>query len=329
MVEEPNKNYARLITELRESLAWMDLVLSNINEGILAVGDDLKVLFANDAIADMLDKLRITLLGIPIWDVLTLSVEDEPVLKDNFQEAFRRGNLESITGRYKLHRESKKELTVDISISPIAKTNQTILIIRDITQQLKNERALIKEQVARTQEKVKRQKTEENRRLLQSIIDGSATIIYLKDPEGRYTMINSQYKKIFGLDGSDIIGKTDFDLFSREVAEALIKNDQHVLRVKKTIKWEESITYKNDRRTYIFSKFPLLDSAGDPHSLCGILTDITARKELEDRKDTFINMASHELKTPLTSMKLYWEFTKKHITKGKAEESLYLSLIHI
>lgn len=52
------------------------------------------------------------------------------------------------------------------------------------------------------------------------------------------------------------------------------------------------------------------------------LQDITKTKELEQRKDDFISVASHELKTPLTSLKLYLDLLSKEVEKGNHEETM-------
>jgi PAS domain S-box-containing protein len=52
------------------------------------------------------------------------------------------------------------------------------------------------------------------------------------------------------------------------------------------------------------------------------IDDVTQEKELEQRKDDFVNMASHELKTPITSMKLYIESLLKRVRSSKYERAL-------
>ena len=55
-------------------------------------------------------------------------------------------------------------------------------------------------------------------------------------------------------------------------------------------------------------------------------TDITERKEAERRKDDFLSMASHELRTPITSVKAYTQILQRTFEKeGKKEPTLYLA----
>lgn len=81
------------------------------------------------------------------------------------------------------------------------------------------------------------------------------------------------------------------------------------------------------------SEFPLelslaLWKMGEKVFYTGIIRDITERKELERRKDEFISMASHELKTPITSMKIFTEILQKIFEKNKNRQTTrYLSRI--
>ena len=63
------------------------------------------------------------------------------------------------------------------------------------------------------------------------------------------------------------------------------------------------------------------DKAGNFVGLRGVTSDITERVEIENRKDEFISMASHELKTPLTSLKIYTKLLQDKVTKGKKDKT--------
>lgn len=69
-----------------------------------------------------------------------------------------------------------------------------------------------------------------------------------------------------------------------------------------------SVLRKDGKYVYLnVSASPIHSHDGKLIAAASISTDITQQKELEKRKDDFVNMASHELKTPITSMKLYLE----------------------
>ena len=77
------------------------------------------------------------------------------------------------------------------------------------------------------------------------------------------------------------MGKSDFDLFPKELAEAFRANDLKVFEAGAALEWEEIAPHDDGPHTYLSVKFPLLDSAGKPYALCGISTDISERKRME------------------------------------------------
>ncbi|MBK5284821.1 MAG: CHASE3 domain-containing protein [Bacteroidia bacterium] len=70
----------------------------------------------------------------------------------------------------------------------------------------------------------------ENKELLQRIIDNTTSVIFIKDLEGRYLLINEQYERLFGITQEKIKGKTDYDLFPKDVADELRLADMEVIR---------------------------------------------------------------------------------------------------
>ncbi len=117
-----------------------------------------------------------------------------------------------------------------------------------------------------------------------AIIDNSTAVICMKDVEGRYILVNRRFEKLFGLTKAQMAGKTDHDIFPKEMAGALRANDLKVLEAKSPIEFDEAVSQSGSIRHYISIKFPLFDQTGIPHATCGISTDITERKKAEEAR---------------------------------------------
>lgn len=61
---------------------------------------------------------------------------------------------------------------------------------------------------------------------LQAILDNTTAVIYLKDLQGRYLLINRYYELLFHVTKEQIVGKTDYDLFPKEKADEYRANEQ-------------------------------------------------------------------------------------------------------
>lgn len=116
---------------------------------------------------------------------------------------------------------------------------------------------------------------------LQAILDHSPTLIFLKDIEGRYLLVNREFEHTFHLTRKDMVGKTDAELFSPGQAAAFRANDLKVLQVNAPLQFEEQALHDDGIHTSIVFKFPLRDEAGTPYAIGGITTDITDRTQAE------------------------------------------------
>jgi len=135
----------------------------------------------------------------------------------------------------------------------------------------------------RTQEQRRRaeEALHDSEQRLQDIVDNSTAVVFVKDLELRYILINREYERRHLVPRDQVRGKTDFDIHPRDVAEAVRANDRQVIEAGAPIQFEESVPSAQGERTYISSKFLLRDHTGKPYAVCGIATDITQLKQAE------------------------------------------------
>jgi PAS domain S-box-containing protein len=162
------------------------------------------------------------------------------------------------------------------------------------------------------------------RRQLQTILDATTAVIYMKDAEGHYLFVNRRFRELFGLALEEVVGRLDREVLPPAVASTLHSHDSAALEVRAPREIEELVPDGDGERTWLSLKFPLLDDAGLPYGLCCVATDITERKRAEEAlqrareaaererrlketlaaRDQFLAITSHELRTPLTSLEL-------------------------
>jgi len=121
----------------------------------------------------------------------------------------------------------------------------------------------------------------ESQQRLQAILDNTTAMIYVKDREGRFTLVNRRLLEHFGFRTEDIIGKTDRELFPKELADVYRENDLRVMESGQPWKFEEAYTAPEGTRTNLSVKVPLRDPSGNVYATCGISADITEQKRAE------------------------------------------------
>jgi diguanylate cyclase (GGDEF)-like protein/PAS domain S-box-containing protein len=119
------------------------------------------------------------------------------------------------------------------------------------------------------------------RGLLQGVIEGTSDVVFVKDLEGRYLMMNGAGREYLGRALEDIIGRTDDELYEPELAASIKDADRRVLRSGEAIEHETVDTVDGTTRTFLTTKGPFRDGSGRVAGLFGIARDISDRKETE------------------------------------------------
>ncbi|MGC3967274.1 MAG: PAS domain-containing protein [Pirellulales bacterium] len=106
--------------------------------------------------------------------------------------------------------------------------------------------------------------------------------VFLKDREGRYQIVNTEFERIVQRPAAELIGRTDDELFPPEVVRGFRETDRRVMESGKPEQREEFVPSVDGQRYYLSVKYPITDARGRVVALGGFATDITERKEMEN-----------------------------------------------
>ena len=118
---------------------------------------------------------------------------------------------------------------------------------------------------------------------LSAIIENQPGLMWLKDTDGKFLAVNTKFAKSCGVNDPEIlIGKTDLDIWPKELAEKYIADDIEVIRSKKPVTKEETIFDEGQIRWFETFKTPIADDEGIVIGSTGYAHDITERRQDEE-----------------------------------------------
>ncbi|MDQ2073271.1 PAS domain S-box protein [Haloarcula sp. H-GB4] len=159
-------------------------------------------------------------------------------------------------------------------------------------------------------------------RRLEAILENTTTPMFMKDDEGRYLFVNHGYREMTGRTDAEIVGRTDFELYPKETAEAVRANDRAVLHTGQPLEVEERIVIDGEAQQYLTTKVPIYDTGersdpDNPVAVFGVASDITDIRKQEqelqrerDRLAEFASVVSHDLRSPLSVAQGRLELTR-------------------
>ncbi|MBL3526595.1 MAG: PAS domain S-box protein [gamma proteobacterium endosymbiont of Lamellibrachia anaximandri] len=180
------------------------------------------------------------------------------------------------------HKPTSKLPLTQIFKPVLANLSRSILLCRNseqLTHTLESDRDQARSDLAIALERSERERT-----LLRSLNDTIPDLVWLKDPDGIYLACNKAFEGLYGTTEEKLIGKSDYDFVSRELANFFRENDKTALKAGVPRVNEEWLTFASNGHHGLFEtvKTPLRTEQGKVLGVLGIARDITERKDAEE-----------------------------------------------
>ncbi len=150
------------------------------------------------------------------------------------------------------------------------------------------------------------------------LLEATPTAIYLKDTQGRYLRFNKSFEELFGIERSQWVGRTVFELVPGDGASVMDAKDQELYASGLMQTYEAQFTNRSTGvvREGLYRKAVLRDSSGQVTGLVGTILDVTDRNRLSQdllvakakaeaasqAKSDFLANMSHEIRTPMNGV---------------------------
>jgi len=132
---------------------------------------------------------------------------------------------------------------------------------------------------------------------LKSLIDALPEFVFLKDPDGKFLLCNPGIERLYNKPEREILGKTDHELTSKEIADGFRENDLIALHSSTPVKNLEWVTFPSGESQLLeTTKLALKDPNGNTTGVLGISRDITEiynyQEALKAREEIFSAIVS-------------------------------------
>lgn len=246
--------------ELRNEKEFLFYVADNMPGIFFMLNTELKFKYWNKAFAEYLGYTDKEISAMSVFDLF--EAKEKSSLQQKMVEISGKGRAEFSS---KLINKIGEKRDYLITGSSILRNGKEMIIGSgmDITDQLEA-------QFASNQQK----------HLMDAIIDQSNSIISVKDENGTLKLANQAFLDLFELAKGDVLGRNVNNLLDPKLISQISQNDSLVREENGAIEFEEELGVNGKARHFQTLKYPLKNVPGLENHICGISTDITVRKNL-------------------------------------------------
>lgn len=260
-IEEISK-LRRVERELYESQIRFRLCLDHASDMLMLLDNECNIVDVNRTTCDSLGYTREELIGKSsgFFDC-TISAEAKAAV----QERLSRGETVEFESRHQ--RKNGKQIPVHVRIAPVKSCGNVnaISLATDITERQNSQLILTN-----------------NYNLMRAIVNGTSDIIYAKDLDGHYLLINTAGASLFELQVEDVVCRKDSQLPSTEAAQILLQSTENELSPTNPYMVEQNVVVDGKTCTFLSMRFSYYNSDGKAIGTIGISRDVTEVKQLGD-----------------------------------------------
>ena len=262
----------------------LEQILQTTREGFWFIDNDTLTLDVNSAMCDLLGRAREDIIGRPIYDFV--DEENGDVFR---RQIAARANGESGPYEVSLLQPDGTNVPCVNNANPILNAAGEKIASIGLWTNISDIKAA-QDELKRAHDDLERTVGERTRQLSESeqrfrgIFEHTPASIILKDLEGRYYLTNHHFAERYGVDPSELVGKTDHDIHPSHIADRYAEQDREILLTKKIVKEELQVPFaKGEDHWLSVTKFPVENEEGLPIGIGSISVDITEQRLAEAR----------------------------------------------
>ena len=121
-------------------------------------------------------------------------------------------------------------------------------------------------------------KLRESESRLSAFLESAHSVACVRDLDGRFVSVNRYAEQTLGMSRAEMLGRTLFDLFPRDFAEASARNDRAVIGSGESMEFEETVAIGGAARIFSSVRFPIRDAGGQICAIGSLCTDVTTQR---------------------------------------------------